>query len=96
MANRIVGNTYILDTSSANVALPWNSGSRIKAINVWFADSSGVVQLSGSNTSNFVFHAVHPANNNADQSFNYVLNGATFDEMKAPIITAGTAWVYFG
>lgn len=94
MGNRLLDNVYILDTGSGNVSIPWNSGSRINAISWWFADSSGDLQLSLSNTTNVIFRQVHDASNNADQSSHAYL-GVAVTELKLPVLTAGTAWIYF-
>lgn len=96
MANRIAGNTYIIDSALNTVALPWPSGARIKAINFLALNSSGSLTLSASDTSDTFVRIVHPANNNAAQTLNFVMNGASFDHMHVPVCTAGTAWIYFG
>lgn len=93
MGNRLVENVYILDTASANVPIPWNAGSRISNVAWWFADSTGEIQLSLSNTTSIIFRQVHFADTNNDQSGAAQLN-ACVTELKMPVLTAGTAWIY--
>jgi hypothetical protein len=98
MANRIVGNVYIIDTGSANVALPVPNPYKVMSIRAWFSDTSGKAVFSYSDTSN-VF-CILSANRTpvtvggiTDESN---LGGLNFDELKVPVLTAGTAWIYLG
>lgn len=98
MANRIVGNVYIIDVGSANVSLPIPKTYRINTIRAWFSDTSGKAVFTFSDTGN-VFcvlapnHAPVPSGGFTDQAD---LGGMNFDELKVPVLTAGTAWIYFG
>lgn len=94
MANRIVGNTYILDTGSANTPLPWNHG-KIMAAAAWFSGPTGLAIFSGANTTDVVIRLAATLSTGAstDKIF---FGGVDFQEMKLPTLTAGTAWLYFG
>ena len=95
MANRIEGNTYIVDTGSANTPLPWNTGSRIQSISFWSSNSSGEVIFSGVDTTNVIARLANPSNGNSSQTAYQYIGGVTFDNMKVPTLTVGTAWIYF-
>ena len=93
MANRMVENVYIIDVGSANTALPWNAGSRIQTVSFWSTDTTGRMELSGSNTTNVVAKLENPFHFEATVSQH--LGGIRFSEMKVPILTAGTGFIYF-
>jgi len=92
MANRVIGNVYIIDTGSANTALPWNHGP-VQSVSFWSTDTTGRLQLSASNTTDVVLTLENPFNVEATVSTH--LGGVVFTEMKVPTLTAGTAWIYF-
>ena len=92
MANRIVGNVYILDTGSANTALPWNSGTHIQSVAFWSTDTTGRMVLSGADTTNHVVVLENP--NDDETTVGIYLGGVPFSEMKLPTLTAGTGWIY--
>ena len=92
MANRIVGNVYIIDTGSANIALPWLSGTRISCIAFWSSDTTGTLRLTGSNTTNTIAYFSNPTN--VPNTVGAYLGGVNFKEMKVPTLTAGTAFIY--
>ena len=97
MANRIIGSIYIIDTSSANTALPWPQGARVNTIRAWFLDTTGLARFTGSDTTNAVciltpHNAPTPSSGGHDEAR---FGGVRFDEMKIPTLTAGTAWIYF-
>lgn len=96
MANQILGNVYIIDTGSANIAFPWPQGARIQAIKCWFGDSSGEAVFTFATTTNVFARLVHNAVNNADQNTGISFgNAIPMVELKVPTLTAGTAWIYF-
>lgn len=93
MGNRIDGNVYILDTGSGNTALPFPK-AQILGVGVWFSGPTGDLQLSGANTTNVIVQLT--ATNSAGASSNYIyLGGLAVDALKLPVLTVGTAWVYF-
>lgn len=93
MANQILGNIYILDTGSGNTSIPWNVGSRIQSVAFWSTDSTGLMELSMANTSQVIVKLANP--NNADTTVGIYLGGLSVTEMKLPVLTAGTGWIYF-
>ena len=95
MANRLLENVYILDTGSGNTSIPWNAGSRIQSISWVFAGSTGALSLSLSDTTNVIFRQAHPQTNNQPFSDSAYLGGISVSELKVPILTVGTAWIYF-
>lgn len=95
MANRLVDNVYIIDSALNNVALPWNAGSRIESISWLFSGSTGALSFSLSDTTNVIFRQAHPQANNQPQSGSAYLGGIRITELKVPILTVGTAWIYF-
>src|SRR3990167_10583602 len=97
MANRVVGNVYIVDSALNNVSLPWNQGARVQSIRAWFLDTTGLARFTGSDTTDAVCiltpnNAPTPSSGGHDEAN---LGGIRFDEMKIPTLTAGTAWIYF-
>lgn len=94
MANKLVENVYIIDTGSGNLSFPWNSGSRIQSISWLFSGSTGALSLSLSDTTNVIFRQAHPQANNQPQSGSAYLGGISISELKVPILTVGTAWIY--
>ena len=93
MANRLVGNTWILDTASGNTLIPIHSGGmEVGAVTFWSLNSTGVCEISGANTTDVLVKLTNP--NPDDATVGIVLNGIDFDEIKLPTLTAGTAWIY--
>lgn len=96
MANRVVGNVYIIDTASGNTALPWPNKVKVMGIGAWFSGGTGDAQFSGADTTNIVLRLV-AANSGINATYNYqYLGGVDFSEMKIPVLTAGTAFIYLG
>lgn len=97
MANRLLGNVYIIDSALNNVALPWPSKARIKAVAAWFVSGAGEVRISGADTTNHLIRLVSAQSGlNATYNFHY-FGGVDFnEEIKVPVVTNGTAWIYFG
>ena len=107
MANRIVGNVYILDSQeSAAISLAWPTNAKIKCAAFWSNDTSGRMILTmGGNSNNAVISfgyvtQVQAASGNlivitpATQSL--PLDGAYFDQLAVATLTAGTGWLYLG
>lgn len=95
MANRLIGNVYIVDSALNNVALPWNAGSRISSIRAWFLDTTGIARFTGADTTDavcvLIANAPAAGTGTTDQAN---LENIAFDNMKIPALTAGTAWIY--
>lgn len=93
MANRLVGNTYILDTSSGNTPIPWPAGAKVSTIAFWSSDSTGMVRFCNGNTTNTLLELSNP--NNAPATVGAYLGRHYFtDTLTVPQLVAGTAWIY--
>lgn len=92
MANRIESNVYIIDTGSGNTAIPFPSAD-IVGVGAWFSGATGEVQLSGPNTTNVILRMT--ATGTGNSSNYWPLPDLQLDELKVPVLTAGTAWIYF-
>lgn len=92
MANRIESNVFILDTASGNTAIPVPSIDLI-GIGAWFSGATGELQLSGPNTTNVIVRIT--ATGTGNSSNYWPTYGLQLDELKVPVLTAGTAWIYF-
>lgn len=99
MANRLVGNVYIIDSALNNVALPWNFGSRVSAFAFWSGSTAGSITFTGENTADciaklsFLQGATNGGNEPALTSLQFG-NPVAFDAVKVPFLTAGTGWIY--
>ena len=95
MANRIVGNVYIIDTGSANGAIPWLRDAKVASVAFWAADTTGEIIISTVDTTDVIVRLT--ASNNPASVSQLFLGGVNFpDVIKIPTLTAGTAWIYFG
>lgn len=98
MANRIVDSVYILDTASANVAIPIPTPLKVMSVRAWFLDTSGKVVLTSEDTGNVI--CILAANHSPAVVGGFTdeanLGGINIDSLKLPVLTAGTAWIYFG
>lgn len=95
MANRIIGNVYIIDSALNNVSLPWPTKAKVMGVGAWFSGGTGEARFTGADTTDTVLRLV-AANSGINATYNYhYLGGITFDEMKIPVLTVGTAWIYF-
>lgn len=93
MANRIVGNVYIIDSANGNTAIPWLDGTKIATITFWSSDSTGKLQITGASTADVLFQVTNPVN--VPNTVGAYLGGNYFkDVVKILTLTAGTAWVY--
>ena len=87
MANAIVGTTYIIDTASGNTAVPWPGNAKIQSV---VFTGGGSFQLSGANTTQVLL----ALSGGSTQSL--YLGGVWFgSDIKFPVVTGGTAWIYF-
>ncbi len=92
MANRIDGNVYIIDTGSGDTAIPFLN-SDILGVGAWFSGPTGEVRFSTADTTNVFLRL--SATLSAGACSNYVyLGGLCVDDLKVPVLTAGTAWIY--
>lgn len=98
MGNRIVGNVYIIDTGSANTSIQVPNPYRINTIRAWFSDTSGKAVFTYEDTGNVFCVLAAGATPATPSGFTdeAILGGVNFDELKVPVLTAGTAWIYLG
>ena len=91
MANRIVGNTYIID--SGTIALTDGLLMRVNAVALWSIDTSGELWLTyQSNTADTAVRI----RNNQSQPFMLpqYLGGVQFKDLRVQVLTAGTGFLY--
>jgi len=90
MANRIVGNVYIIDTVGD---LDGPDNLKINSIAFWSTDSTGALILCVKATS---ANELVKLNNNQNQAFTVPLHlgGVYLKDVNVKTLTAGTAWLY--
>lgn len=101
MANRVIGNVIIVDSAMGNsfvltsgATILNNNEVRATAFTFWSTDTTGIVAFSsGADTTNRVVLLTNPNNN--PTTIGLVLNGIPFNQLKVPVLTSGTAWIYF-
>ena len=101
MANRIAGNVLIIDSAMGNAAVIVDSQISkfyVNAVAVWSADTTAAILLTGANTiADIIFKHDYPAgvgiaySNPKWYSFGQAQRA---ENLKAPIVTAGTAFLY--
>ena len=106
MANRIVGNIYIIDSQqAATVPLPWPSSAKIATVAFWSGDTSArLIMTMGGNSNNAVISMGQLVHAQAITSNLLTIGPATqfasfspavyFDQLAVATLTAGTAWLY--
>lgn len=100
MANRQAGNVIIVDSAMGNLIIMGTSQFskyHVNAVAFWSADTTGRMQLSQQNTADVIV------------SFGWVGGGSGFapatqstqfgqnqplEDLKIPVLTGGTAWLY--
>jgi hypothetical protein len=95
LANRIVGNVIIVDSAMGN-GLMLASANQVVSIDTFFvnsvvlfqADTTALIEISELNTSN----AVIKLNRILDAV--YFSTPQKFTDLKIPVLTAGTAYIY--
>ncbi len=93
MANRIVGNVYIIDSGSL-APIPFSSGTKIASVIFWSSDSTGTLRLATENTANVIMHLSNPIN--VPNTIGAYIGGCyATNSLTVPTLTAGTAWIYF-
>ncbi len=97
MANRIVGNVYIVDSAQGNSEIPWPSNARINCINFFSTSTSGSIVFSGTNTADVLIriHMGEFPGNSGNLTKSLYLGGVDFKDVKIPTLQSGSAWVYF-
>lgn len=96
MANRIVGNTLIIE-ATGDLTFP-GGGNDAKILNIafWSSDSTGrLVLVSQADTSDVIVQLGNPVNDDATVHENYG-SGKYFGKLTATVVTAGTGYINFG
>ena len=104
MANRIVGNIYIIDSQqAATVPLAWPSNAKVAAAAFWSQSTAGeLIMTMGGNSNNAVIkmgylnQAVATTGLAVTQATQWASfsPGVYFDQLAVSTLTAGTAWLY--
>lgn len=106
MANRIAGNTIIVDSAMGNAFIltsanmPVHLGKlHVNQVAFWSSDTTGLMQISETDTSSIICKLGWMANGTGTS-----LQAATlatsfgkeqcWEFLKIPTLTAGTAWIY--
>ena len=111
MANRVVGNVIIIDSAMGNkIALADVSGGNqiskimVNAIAVYQTSTAGSVALTGADTSGDILFRSDWIGLTTDSMGKVFVNNPSwfsfgqaqpFENVKAPILTAGTVFLYF-
>ena len=105
MANRLVDNFIIVDSSMGNLPIVGGTSANITSFHVnafafLAANTTGVCIISGITTTDHVFRAGYVSNETGSTAVVQALQTLTFsvpqrfNDLKVPTLTAGTAWVY--
>ena len=90
MANRIVGNVYIIDSASGATALSFPKQGLIKNISFIASDTTGLLELALVTTADVV---VRLSNSKTELELG---DGVWFEPFIVKTLTAGTGYIYFG
>lgn len=94
MANRIVGNVYIIDSGQTLTGLEWGKSLKIHSVQFYSTDTSGELILAfTSDTSNQFCHI--RSNQSNPFTLPYYYGGVYVDQLTPILVTAGTAFIYF-
>ena len=94
MANRLVGNVYIIDSALNNVALPWPQGAKISSVLTWLTAQDSEVVFSDAVTSDILIRLVHGLSSGISNQYIHFPGGLRVDNLKVPILVTGSAWIY--
>lgn len=108
--NRIVGNVVIIDSAMGNVLALTSANMPIhisqlyvNAVGIWQTGTTGAVLLTGVNTASDIFFKTDWISLSSDTAGKLFANNPTWfpfavpqkmDNIKAPVVTAGTAFLY--
>ena len=94
MANRIRGNTIILDAAAA-VPFP-GSGREVRCAGIafWASDSTGTMVLAETNSTSDVMIIMASPINSPNMTRLDFAAPVTFNPLTVNTLTAGTAWLY--
>ena len=95
MANRLVGNTYIIDSGQTLTGLSWpGGGMKLHSVMFYATDTSGELKLAfTANTADLLVHV----RSNQSQPFTlpYYFGGCYVQQITPILVTAGTAFLHF-
>ena len=99
MANRIAGNVVIIDSAMGNSLVLASASTAVQIQNLyantiafWSIDTTGVMRLSLTDTTNCILQLTNPNNNPA--TVGAFIGKTRLNDLKIPTLTAGTAWVF--
>lgn len=108
MANRLVGNTYIIDSQTNAVGLSWLSNSFVNAVSFYATGTDGAMELASTlDTSNVLIrfgilnHTLSSVgttsviSNQFNQPNTILLNGVRIDQLSVKTLVNGTGFIYF-
>ena len=98
MANRIVGNVYIIDTDTGATPLSFMTNTKIQTISFWGNGTNSNITLAGANTTNVlaILNLGDVPGNMLNATKSLYLGGVYLtDSMTVPVLQSGTAWIYF-
>ena len=97
MANRIVHNVVIVDSAMGN-AVNWISTGtasfshmEMTHVSFWSSDTTGLLEISGANTTNVIVKLANPFDNDTTLGQGIVTR---LGDIKIPTVTAGTGFIY--
>ncbi len=105
MANRIVGNVYIIDSQmGAGAALiigspAWPKNAFIQAIGFWASSTASVWEMVFASNTAACCWKLAPETSPTPSAGTFVsmnLGGVSFDELRCKTLTTGTGFIYFG
>ena len=91
MANRIVGNVYILDTVTGDTPIAGGKFN-VSSFSFWGSTTDGLCELCVTSSLNVIFKA-EVGSPGGEGPLNVYVN-TIFDEIRVKTLTAGTAWMY--
>ena len=98
MANRIVGNVLIVDSAMGNNTIILNSQMKdyeVNAISFWSANSTGALLLTENNTATDIVFKLDGSPLLVQNPRWYPFSiKQSLGDLKVPILTAGTAFLY--
>lgn len=104
MSNRIAGNVIIIDSGMGNLFALTSSNTPnhyskyyVNAFAVYQVDTSCSIKLTGINTTNdvyFIYDFPAGAQNSPNLKWFSFGREQRIEDLKAPVITAGTAYIY--
>ena len=106
MSNRVVGNVIIIDSAMGNLQLIESATGNFRHMHInafafWSSDSTGRCIFTGASTADHLISFGRFQNGTSTGLQDATMwssfgDFGTFETLKIPVLTAGTAWVYLG